>query len=198
MASYAAIAAVGTALVNLLKDASRTEFPQAKFKLFQAADFGDTNTIPAPEGASVYLYRLAANTSRRNQPPHTELDGTRTKPPLPLDLYFLITPWAATAEKQYRLLGWIMRVIEDSNIIPATLLNELEQNGAIFDPDESVEVFYDPLGLNDMAILWENLKQVKVLPSVTYVARLVRINSRTPFTVGEPVQTRIFPLQDMP
>jgi hypothetical protein len=198
MATYAALAAVGTALVNLLKDASRSEFPQAKFKLFQAADFGDPAAIPNPEGASVYLYRLAANTNRRNLPPRTEPDGTRTRPPLPLDLFFLITPWASSADKQLRLLGWIMRVIEDSNILPASLLNELEQDGAIFEPGESVELFYDPIGLNDMAVLWENLKQVKTLPSVTYVARMVRLNSRTLLTLAEPVQARQLSYQEMP
>jgi hypothetical protein len=198
MASYPAIAAVGTALVNLLKDATKSEFPQAKFKLFQAADFGDAAQLPTPEGASVYLYRVTVNTSRRNLPPRTELDGTRTRPPLPLDLHFLITPFAASAEKQYRLLGWILRVIEDTPILPAALLNELEQDGAIFDPDESVELSLDPLSLSDMAILWENLKQVKVLPSVTYIARMVKINSRTPLQVFDPAQTREFPFQEMP
>lgn len=198
MASYPAIAAVGTALVNLLKDASKTEFPQAKFKLFQAADFGDTNQFPAPEGATVYLYRVTVNTSRRNLPPRTELDGTRTRPPLPLDLHFIITPFATSAEKQYRILGWLMRVLEDTPILPAALLNEMEQDGAFFDPDESVELQCDPLGLSDMAILWENLKQIKVLPSVTYVARMVKINSQTVMKVYEPAQTREFPFQEMP
>jgi hypothetical protein len=198
MASYSAIAAVGTALVNLLKDASKTEFPQAKFKFFQASDFSDTTQFPTPEGATVYLYRVTVNTSRRNLPPRIEVDGTRTRPPLPLDLHFLITPFAGTADKQSRLLGWLMRVLEDTPILPAALLNELEQNGTIFDQDESVELQCDPLSISDMAILWENLKQIKALPSVTYVARMVKVNSQTVMNVYEPAQTREFPFQEMP
>ncbi len=198
MALYTAIAAVGTAIANLLKDASRTEFPQAQFKLLQAADFNTNNLLPTPEGATIFLYKTAISTHRRNLPPRTNSQGVRYKPSMPVDLFFLITPWATDAEKQLRLLGWIMRVLEDSSIIPAALLNELEQNGAIFDQAESVELFFEPLSLADMAVLWENLKQVKLLPSITYVARVVLLDSLTQIKAYEPVQTRDVGFQGMP
>jgi hypothetical protein len=197
MALYSAIAAVGTAIVNLLRDASHTEFPQAKFSLLQASDFSTPNALPNPEGATVYLYRVTVSTLRRNFPPRTDEVNNRYQPSLPVDLYFMITPWATDADKQLRLLGWIMRVIEDTSIIPATLLNELEQNGKIFAPAENVELFYEPLTMADMAILWENLKQVKVMPSVTYVARMVMLDSNTQMKVYDPVQARDVPFQGM-
>ena len=196
MANYKAIAAVGQAIVNLLTDASRLEFPQAKFKLFQASDFTTQGEPPTPEGATIYLYRLGVNAARRSLPPRWDADGKRYRPSLPLDLYFLVTIWAGSAEKQYRLLGWVMRVLEDTPILPATLLNELEQNGGIF--DGNIELFYDPLTLADMSVIWENLKQVKVLPSITYVARMVLIDSFTELPVGEPAQTRETVFQEMP
>jgi hypothetical protein len=114
-----------------------------------------------------------------------------------VDLNFLITPWAADADKQLRLLGWIMRVIEDTPIIPAALLNELEQNGKIFAAAENVELFYEPLSMADTAILWENLKQVKVMPSVTYVTRMVLLDSGTALKAYDPVQSRDVPFQGM-
>ncbi len=197
MAFYTAIAAVGTAIVNLLKDASRTEFPQADFKLLQASDFTLNSAIPSPEGASVFLYRVTVSTQRRNMPPRTDEIGVRFRPSLPVDLYFLITPWAADPEKQLRLLGWIMRVIEDASIIPSALLNELEQNGKIFSSAENIELFYEPLNMADMSILWENLKQVKLAPSVTYVARMVLLDSSSLLKVYDPVQARDVPFQEM-
>jgi hypothetical protein len=196
MANYRAIAAVGQAIVNLLKDASRVEFPQAKFKLFQASDFTDGNELPTPEGATIYLYRVGNNAARRSLPPRRDSDGKRYRPSLPLDLFFLVTIWAGDAEKQYRLLGWVMRVLEDTPILPAALLNDLEQNGDIF--DGNVELFLDPITLADMSVLWENLKQVRVLPSITYVARMVLIDSFTELPVGEPAQTRDVVIQETP
>ena len=115
---------------------------------------------------------------------------------LPLDLYFMVTPWASNAEKQLRLLGWVMRVIEDTPILPSTLLNELEQNGTIFADGESVELFYEPLNITDMSVLWENLKQVKVMPSATYVARMVLLDSSTQMQTYEPVQAREIDFQE--
>lgn len=198
MANYKAIAAVGMAIVNLLTDATRgsSDFGSAKFSLFQAADFTG-NKLPS-EGATVYLYRVTVNTSRRSLPPRVDANGNRFKPSLPLDLHFLITTWANDADKQLRLLGWIMRVIEDTPILPAALLNELEQNGSIFAPGESVELFLDPISLQDMSLLWENLKQVKVLPSITYTARMVFIDSQRQVVSGEPTQTRDMQYAEMP
>jgi hypothetical protein len=197
MAQYTAIAAVGTAIANLLKDASRTEFPQAQFNLLQAADFTVSNALPTPEGASIFLYKVAISSQRRNFPVRADEAGLRYKPSMPVDLYFMITPWATDATRQLRLLGWIMRVIEDNPILPATLLNELEQNGKIFSAAENVELFFEPLSLADTAVLWENLKQVKVMPALTYIARMVLLDSSTKINVYDPVQTREVLFQGM-
>jgi hypothetical protein len=192
MASYLAIAAVGKAIENLLTNASRDRFSEAHFSVFQASDFTESNKIPKPEGATIYLYRVTVNPSRRNMPVRQDRDNKRYRPSLPVDLHFLITTWAGDADEQYRLMGWVMRVLEDTPILPATLLNELVQEGSVFEDGESVELIFDPLSLQDMSTLWENLKQVKVLPSITYIARGVLIDSLSEITVGEAVQTREF------
>ena len=87
-----------------------------------------------------------------------------------------------------------MRTLEDTPSLPAALLNELVQDGQVFDPGDTVEVLYDPLSLQDMSILWDNLKPAKVLPSVTYVARMVLLDSSTEMVSGELAQTREFRL----
>jgi len=194
MADYRALAAVGRGITNLLKDAARTEFPTADFKLFQASDFSGSGVTPL--GVSVYLYRIEIHVNRRNLPPRTNpATDQRFLPSLPLDLFYLITPWAGDGEMQSRLLGWAMRILEDTPSLPATLLNELDQGGQIFAPGETVEVLFDPLSLHDMSVLWEHLRSAKVLPSVTYVARMVLLDSRTEMVSGELAQTREFRLE---
>lgn len=190
MATFPAIAATGLALVGLLKDASAgTEFAGLSFDLLQAADFG--NGPPISEGVSVYTYRVTVNTSRRNMPPHTGPDGRRYRAPLPLDLHFLLSPWAKTAARQLRLLGWAMRELQNVTILPAGLLNHYGPEHDTFRPDETVELICEPLSLQDMSYVIEPLKNLQPL-SVPYVARMVLVESGIPLAEGEVVQTREF------
>ena len=190
MATYRAIAAVGQALVGVLKDASaETEFAGLPFELYQALDFKPDS--PLPEGVTLYLYRVAFNTSRRNLPPAVGPDGRRYRPPIPLDLHYLLTPWGKTAAKQHRLLGWAMRELQNVPVLPASLLNSYAPEKETFRPAEAVEIFCDTLNLQDMSSVLDTLKLNQQL-SVTYVARMVLIESTVPVAEAEPVQTRVF------
>jgi hypothetical protein len=190
LATYPAIAATGLAVVGLLKDASAgTEFADLRIDLLQAGDF--QAGPPIPEGISLYTYRVAVNTSRRNLPPTTGPDGRRYRAPLPLDLYFLLSPWAKTAVRQLRILGWAMRELQNTPILPAGLLNHYGPEHDTFRPSEAVELFCESPTLQDMSYILEPIKSSQPL-SVTYVARMVLIESLIPVDAGEPVQAREF------
>ena len=67
-----------------------------------------------------------------NLPPRTALDGTRYRPPTPVDLHFLVTAWEGLQE-QFSMLGWIIRTLEDTPVLPAGLLNRFGGNrGEVF------------------------------------------------------------------
>jgi hypothetical protein len=193
MANYKAITAVGQAVADILTAAWQNEpldrnISGVTFPLVQAADFaGGDKKIPGT-GATVYLYRVDRNASCRSQVPRKDDKGKSYYPSLPLDLYFLITPWAPSADTQLYLLGWIMRKLEDIHQIPATSLNK--NNEGTFGQQENVGLIFDPLSLADMATLWENLKTEKILPSVTYVVRGVLIDSDIEFSDAKQVQAR--------
>ncbi|MGB8509158.1 MAG: DUF4255 domain-containing protein [Pyrinomonadaceae bacterium] len=190
MATFPAIAATGLAVVGLLKDASaETEFADLRFDIFQAADFN--SGPPMSEGLSIYTYRVTVNTSRRNMPPSTGPDGRRYRAPLPLDLHFLLSPWAKNAVRQLRMLGWAMRELQNVMILPAGLLNHYGPEHDTFRPNETVELICEPLSLQDMSYIIEPLKSLQPL-SVPYVARMVLIESGIPLVEGEAVQTREF------
>lgn len=190
MALYPAIAATGLAVVGLLKDAAAsTEFADLRIDLLQAGDF--QVGPPMPEGLSLYAYRVAVNSSRRNLPPSVGPDGRRYRAALPLDLHFLLSPWAKTAVRQLRIIGWAMRELQNVPILPAGLLNHYGPEHDTFRPSEAVELFCESLTLQDMSYILEPIKSVQPL-SVSYVARMVLIESAVPIDVGEPVQTREF------
>lgn len=187
MATHHAIAVTGQAILGLLAEACpKPEFAGAQFELYQPTSF----QAPMEEGISLYLYRVTVNTTRRNLPMRQEPNGRRSRPPLPLDLYYMLTPWAKTAAKQQRLLGWAMRKLEDTPILPAGLMNHYGSETETFRQEEAVELICEPIPLQDMISIWEVFKPHQQL-SVTYVARMIMIESRVEVIESQAVQTRV-------
>lgn len=189
MATFHAIAATGEAILGLLKAARPSDFENAQFLLYQPNDF--QNPPPTLEGITLYLYRVEVNTTRRNLPPRIGPYGRRYRASLPIDLHYLLIPWAKTAQRQQWLLGWGMRVLEDTAILPATLLNHHSSEANTFRPNEAVELVSEPLSLQEIVNIWDAFKPNLQL-SVAYVARMVMIDSQVELTVAPLAQTREF------
>jgi len=188
MGTFQAIAATGQAMLGLLSDAiPRDQFPNAQFELYQMTNFQQ----PMDEGISLFLYRISPNQSRRNLPPTVGPDGRRFRPPIPLDLYYIVTAWAPTAVRQQRLIGWTIRMFEDVPILPTGLLNNYGPEPEIFRQGETVEVVLDSLTLQDLNNFWGVSKSSLQL-SIGYVARMLHIQSSMPITEYKEVQTREF------
>lgn len=190
MATYEALAAAGQAIIGLLGDACpKPEFEGARFSLYQIKDF----LSPMEEGLSLFLYRVAVNGSRRNLPPSIGTDGRRYRPPLPLDLHYMLTAWGKTAEKQQLLLGWAIRMMQDVPVLHASLLNDYASDAQTFRPGETIEIILDPLNLQDMSNL-ATLTKLNPPLSVTYVVRMVSVESKVALEEADLVQTREFAL----
>jgi len=193
MADITAITATAKAILRLLENAySQEGFPQkASFPLYQAAQLQAAAEFTNKEmGVSLFLYRVGIDGTRRNLSSRVSPEGYRAKPALPLILYFLLTPWAPSADSQLWLLGWAMRVLENTPILPASLLNKDGLSSSPFHPDETVEVVFDPISMQDLGLLWEYLKQPRIIPSVTYLARIVQIETSVKESQSRLVQTR--------
>lgn len=191
MANFRAIAATGLAIRGLLEGACpRAEFPTAEFELYRASNFD----APMATGISLYLYRVLVNSSRRNLPPSVGTDGKRYRPPLPVDLFYMLTAWGPSAEVQQRLLGWAMRELENTPILPSSLLNHYSKEANIFRPPETVELICEVISIQDMNALWEGFKVGKTNQqlSQTYVARMVLIESEVEMPENPPAKTREF------
>jgi hypothetical protein len=186
VAKFQAIAATGQTILGLLADAvPKPEFSAARFELFQVGDFQPS----LEEGISLYLYRVAVNGSRRNLAPTVAPNGKRFRPPLPLDLHYMLSAWARTAESEQRLLGFAMRTLADTPILHAGLLNHYGPETDIFRPAETVELILDQLTLQDLNNLWSATKISPPL-SVNYVARMIAIESTRELVDLPVVQTR--------
>lgn len=187
MANHRAIAATSTALAGLIRDRyPRSEFGSGlEVSLYQTRDFES----PMQDGFSVYLYRVAINGAMRNMTQRRSPDGRRFRPSLPLDLQYMITPWAPDVERQHRMLGWVMRMMEDTGALSAGHLNHYLPETDTFSPNEGIELICDPLSLHDYLTLWDRLRP-RLPASATYTLRMVPIDSDVPIGEAPPVQTR--------
>lgn len=186
MATYPAIAATSEAVLGLLQSAAiGGEFEGVEFAHYQAGDLAS----PMTEGVSLYLYRVTVS-GNRNLPPQRGPDGRRYRPPIPLDLHFLVTAWAETAIRQQRMLGFAIRTLEDTPILPAGVLNQHSPEPNVFRPEETVELVYESVSVQDFGYIWD-VAQTKEQPSATYVARMVEIESLVSVDDAGPVQTRV-------
>lgn len=188
MATHQAIAAVSEGIRELLLgayDAQQFGGLKADFQVYEGKDFQN----PMQTGVSLFLYRIEVNGTMRNAPPRLGSDGQLHRPPLPLDLHYILTAWADTATSQQLLLGWAMRVLEDAAILPSALLNVAWPE--TFRPEESVEIVTHHLTPQELFTLWDVLKP-NVQTSITYLARLVNIESPYVLDVAAPAQTRAF------
>src|SRR4051794_9365888 len=108
MATYQAIGSTCDAVMRLLRQTWRPElFDDAAltFAVYRTQDFA----TPMETGVSLFLYRVAINTVQRTPPGRRMPDGRPRRTQLPLDLDFLLTPWAKDASLEQEILGWLMR-----------------------------------------------------------------------------------------
>jgi hypothetical protein len=146
---------------------------------------------------SLYLYEVAVNASRRNLPAREEPGGRRFRPSVPLDLHYLLTAWSRTPATQQRLLGWCIRVLDDTRTLPAGLLNQFGPEADVFRVEETVELLWEPLTHQDLFDIWE-VARPNQQPSVSYVARIVELESAVPLDEHPAVQTREFRYEKVP
>ena len=189
MATWNAIAATTRAILGVLEDAYPRDFGKLAFAPAHVSDIAG-NTAFA-DGFTLCLYRVAINGTLRNLPPRIGPDGVRYRPSLPVDLHYLLTPWAGDVEKQQRLLGWGLRAIEDNTILPAGVLNRFLREPDVFRGEERVELVAEALSLGDFTGLWDKVKP-RLQTSMTYVARMVLIDSDIDLRDGALVHTREF------
>ena len=110
---------------------------------------------------------------------------------MPVDLRYLLTSWARDAARQQRLLGWAIRTIEDTAVLPSGVLNQHGPEPDIFRAGETVDLVMESLATQDLAAIWD-VGKPNIQPSVAYLARMVVLESRIEIAEYERVQTREF------
>jgi hypothetical protein len=188
MATYGAIGSACDAVIRLLQQSwqpSLFDDAALTFAVYNTGDFG----TPMETGVSLFLYRVLLNTTQRTPPAPPAPNGAVRRPLLPLDLHFLLTPWAKDASLAQEILGWLMRTLEDTPTLPAGLLNSRAPN--VFRADETIEIVGGQITNEELFRIWDVLPTDFRL-SVPYIARIVRIESELTEPRTAPVIERDF------
>jgi hypothetical protein len=138
---------------------------------------------------SLWLYQVQENEFLRNQPPERvpAQDDLVRFPPLPLNLFYLLTPSTTTVEGDQMVLGRSMQIFYDNAIL---LLESTEQPGT----SEELRLSMCQRDLRELAEVWEALQQPYRL-SVCYEVRVTRIESTRVERTGR-VRERTAEFQD--
>src|SRR5690242_5932387 len=108
MADFRAITTVSSGIVRVLEDARPlTGLPSFDVALALPKHFPPPD--PQVTKVMLYLYRVEISPARRHLPPRVQPDGKRRRPPLAIDLHYLLTPCATSPQTQQWLLGWCIR-----------------------------------------------------------------------------------------
>lgn len=146
-------------------------------------------TLDRTTRVTVHLFRVAASAQRAPEPTVPRRDGAaRVLAPTVVDCHMLVTAWSADAAAQQVALAWAVRVLEENRTLPAAFLN----GGAwadTFAAEESVDLWPYALTLQDEKDLWQFAPALQ-RPSVSLVARAVRIDSTVTVDLGAPVRVR--------
>lgn len=178
MANIAAVRSVGASLATYLDRAYRsTTFPAGLTRptcSFTSMPVGGLRTadIDVSNGAVhvlILLYRASMNEHMRmsGRPAQPHMDP----PPLSVDLHYLLSFWAGSAESEQLALAWTMRQMHQTPVLDTSILSQ----DASWAPDDVIQLIPHEVSTEDIMRIWDALEPHYRL-SLTYIARVVRID----------------------
>ena len=168
MATQDVIRDVGSTLVFLLRSGVDTLVEPENIYLSRPDGFQDYQNS-SNNAITIFLHRVAINPQMRNGPQRTLADGRKTRPLLPIELSFLITPWAPDLSNEYQIIGRILRTFYDNGELGSTQLQ-----GDSWEPDDSIQIIMESLPMDDHYRIWDSSNQPYRI-SLTYMVRVIGI-----------------------
>jgi hypothetical protein len=179
MANIAAIRSVGNSLAAFLDQAYRAatfpdnvDRPNCAFVLLTigALKAADINVANGSAQVLILLYRASMNQHMRNSGRPTQRD--MAPPPLSVDLHYLLSFWAASAEIEQLVLAWTLRQLHQTPVLDGSILSR----EAHWEPDDVIQLIPEEISNEDMFRIWDALEPEHYRLSLSYILRVVRID----------------------
>lgn len=176
MADFGVISDVSATLVDALTDAlsSLPSAPTAELHNLQGT------IATAPPKLAICLYEVGEDVTSRNQPmQRIPLPaGLRVaKPPMALNLKYLLTPFAPNPEDEQRILGRAMQSLYEDAIFSGPDLRGDPAPAGLVGSADVLAVTLDPLTLEERARIFHSIQQPYRL-SLSYQVRVANVHPR--------------------
>ena len=168
MSASSVIAGVTETLQELL---IKKQQPKGSFEVSLASPADEKVDDTAKPKVNLFLFRVTENPFAKNQDWLPAGIGNLHYPPLALNLFYVLTPFAFNKLDEHRVLGEAMRVLYEDAIISAPLLK-----GALEHTSEEIKVDLCQLTIEDLTRIWNALNKPYRL-SVCYEVRILLIDS---------------------
>ncbi|MEI7773059.1 MAG: Pvc16 family protein [Chloroflexales bacterium] len=170
MSGSTAIGLVSKALQDLLN--AKLLIPDVKATLLSPDEVGGARS------ANLFLYKVQENPLLKNMDWQARPDkpGQLMPPPLSLNLFYLLTAYAATTDSQtggstaHAILGDAMRVLYEHPIIPADYLPDDLQKAR-----EQIKVMLAPMDMEELGRVWSTFGK-PFRPSALYEVAVVQLD----------------------
>lgn len=193
MSNALAIAAVTATLRNLLQSINQVtgleDTTVSTKPPDQSRNHNDANQL------NLFLYQVLPNAAWRNMDnPQYVKSGETSMPPLPLNLYYMLTAYGRGHDDVFghRLLGEAMSILYDHPLLgPQEIQAALpsDSNSGLQNQVERVRITLQPLSVEEIFRLWSGF-QTQYRVSVSYEVAVVLIDSKMPGRTPLPVLTR--------
>ncbi len=141
---------------------------------------------------NLFLYQVALNAAWRNMEiPYRARSGESAQPPLPLNLYYLLTVYLGDNDDDtvsHTLLGSAMSILHDHPLLGRDEIQAALPNNDLYAQIERIRLSLQPLSSDDIFKLWSSY-QTQYRLSVAYEATVVLIESTIASSTPLPVLT---------
>ncbi|MCP4662009.1 MAG: DUF4255 domain-containing protein [bacterium] len=140
--------------------------------------FDSPATLPTSANAgdgyaavNLYLYQVSENPHAKNRPAVTRADGVREYPPLALNLYYLLTPYASDPVSAHRVLTHALQLLYVNSTLSGDALEDSVRLSV-----KQLTINLCQMSLEELTRIW-NALQAPYRLSVCYEVRVVLIES---------------------
>ena len=181
MSNSQAIAAVTSCLQQLIEKAFDVPVTVTTKPLDKA------HIDTSPKRLNLFLYSIGPNGAWRNRDLPTERPGERGRPPLALNLQYLLTAYADDEVESHKLIGTAVGALSDHPILlPSELSTPPGVSSAPNALFERVHVTLQPMTIEELSKLWGAFQSQYRL-SVAYEASAALIESQHETRASLPV-----------
>ncbi|MCP4216789.1 MAG: DUF4255 domain-containing protein [bacterium] len=182
MSEYTVLQDIGTSLRHLMEtniDASIVA--PANIELESPNNAGDETV----RRLSLFLFQIAENPHLINREMQSVNHTTLKPPPITVDLYYLITPFAQSRSEEHRILGRVMQIFYDNAILRAPILRGDLEGGS----HEFHVTLHSP-PFEEVLQLWQSFTDRSFSLSVCYKVTPVEIDSTREISAKRVLEKR--------